>query len=78
MVPMVCIYNLKSLWQAVNLGKYIGLSMIPNAISFNGRTAAGHDSAECFAQFFIDKLNGITSRTCVSDNMADEKSELTI
>ena len=50
--------------------------MIQNAMSLNGRTVKGHERTGFFTEFYIEKINGITSATCVNDNTYNRNQKI--
>ena len=55
--------NSKSLWNAVKAAKDIGTSNLPVAMKIAGRSISEHERSDCFAAFFVNKVETITNET---------------
>ena len=61
--------NSKSLWNAVKAAKDIGTSNLPVAMKIAGRSISEHERSDCFAAFFVNKVETITNETIVDQNV---------
>ena len=57
--------NTKSLWNAVNAAHDNGCESIPDCMKLNGRLVGGHERAECFADYILNKVKQVTESTVV-------------
>ena len=66
----------KSLWQAVKAAKDIGISSLPQIMTFKNSDVTGNERSECFARFFSEKINSITSNLVVDSEVYNGKRKI--
>ena len=59
----------KSLWKAVSAAKDIGISTIPNTMTFGNKIINEHERSDCFASFFEEKVRTITESVVIDPNV---------
>ena len=65
--------NSKSLWQAVKIAKDVGISTLPKIMKYKD---SGIERSDCFAGFFRDKIDSITSELVIDPNVYNGPKKL--
>ena len=68
----------KSLWSAVKLAKNVPTDSIPKNLFCNNISVNENDQANCFANYFFEKVNSIKNSLVVNDQVYNGKNKLIV